>query len=70
LEGTEGLELVSFEFEDGTDGIEVQVAVHAPTMLTEADANRLREALENASGKPTRLRLLSLPVTEIEVSGD
>jgi hypothetical protein len=62
------VELGDFEFDDRGDEVEVKVTLYTEDALAEEDAQRLREQLSEAIGRPARLRLVTIPVTEFEAA--
>jgi len=44
------------------------VTLYAQQVLTSEDVDRLRDQLSEAIGRPARLRLVTIPVTEIEAA--
>ncbi|RME44171.1 MAG: DUF389 domain-containing protein [Chloroflexi bacterium] len=61
------LELAGFEFEDHTSQVDVTVTFHAREPVSQAIAKHLDDELSDAIGRPVRLRVVVIPVTEIEV---
>ncbi|MFQ6015684.1 MAG: amino acid permease [Anaerolineae bacterium] len=66
LETMPDVELVSFEFEDRGGQVEVTATVYAQQPITEATARQLSDQLSRAIARPVRLRLATIPLTEIE----
>jgi uncharacterized hydrophobic protein (TIGR00271 family) len=70
LEQIPDARLVSFEFEDGEDDVEVTVIAYAPEPLSSEAATHLSEELAKAVAKPVRLRLVAIPVAETEAASE
>jgi len=66
LETMPEAELVGFEFESHGRDVEVKATLYAQQPFTPADAERLSDELSQAIGKPARLRLVTIPIMEIE----
>ena len=66
LETMPEAELVGFEFESRGREVEVKATLYAKRPFTAADAERLSDELSQAIGKPARLRLVTIPIMEIE----
>lgn len=66
LETMPEAELVGFEFESHGREVEVKATLYAKRPFTAADAERLSDELSQAIGKPARLRLVTIPIVEIE----
>ena len=60
-------DLVGFTFDRGREEVLVEVTLYAARSLTRAEGEQLSAELSTTLGKPARLRLVTLPVTEIDV---
>jgi hypothetical protein len=67
LKAVPGAELVHFDFHDDAREVAVDATLHATRELTGAEAKLIGEALGQALGGPAHLRLVTIPVTEVEV---
>ncbi len=59
--------LVRFEFQDHGDELEVTIIAYAPEPISADATTRLKVELAKAVAKPVRLRLLAIPVAEMEI---
>ena len=66
LTTTAGVELGDFEFDSRESEVEVKVTLYAQHPLAPEDVERLRDQLSEAIGRPARLRLVTILVTETE----
>ncbi len=67
LEQMSEARLVTFEFQDHGDELEVTIIAYAPEPISADATTRLKVELAKAVAKPVRLRLLAIPVAEMEI---
>ncbi len=60
------VELVGFEFEDHRTEVEVMATLYRQRPITAAEAEWLSDELSRDIGRPTRVRLMTIPITEVE----
>jgi len=68
IEAMRDLELASFDFQERGTGVEVEVTVYARETITPALARQLSDRLSEDIRRPVQLRVLAIPITEVEAS--
>jgi uncharacterized hydrophobic protein (TIGR00271 family) len=68
LETMPDLKLASFDFQGHGAAIEVTVTVYARGRITPAVAQQLSDRLSEAISRPVQLRVVAIPITEVEVA--
>jgi len=68
IEAMRDLELASFDFQERGTGVEVEVTVYARETITPALARQLSDRLSEDIRRPVQLRVLTIPITEVEAS--
>jgi uncharacterized hydrophobic protein (TIGR00271 family) len=66
LHGLDGVELGDFEFDSRDGEVEVKVTLYAEDAPALEDVERLRSLLSEAVGRQAHLRVVTIPVTEVE----
>ncbi|MFQ5593555.1 MAG: DUF389 domain-containing protein [Anaerolineae bacterium] len=68
IEAMPDLELANFDFRERGAGVEVEVTVYSRATITPALAQQLSDRLSEDIRRPVQLRVVAIPITEIEAT--